>query len=127
MNKLKADRFIGGLAMLHFANAQWAGRVQVINGVIFMCKTGDFLYFAKVGPVQWKLGWAGRVVVGNCLALFSVPVRPWIGYSMQILIFSTCKHTMGRIQPALSITCKIVHCIHYIKVIIGNSNRYRKL
>ena len=45
--------------------------------VIFVWKTGDFLDFAKVGPVEWKLGWAGRVVVGNCPGRFSVPVRPW--------------------------------------------------
>ena len=41
-----------------------------------MCKTGDFLDFSKVGPVEWKLGWAGRVVFGNSPGRFSVPVRP---------------------------------------------------
>ena|SRR6218665_2336323 len=48
---------------LHLGNARWAGRVVVIKRVIFVCKTGDFWDFAKVGPVEWKLGWAGRVVV----------------------------------------------------------------
>ena len=47
----------------------------MIKGVIFVCKTGDILDFAKVGPVEWKLGWTGRVVVGNCLGQFSSPVR----------------------------------------------------
>jgi len=48
---------------LHLGNARCAGRVEMIKGVIFVCKTGDFLDFAKVGPVRWKLGWAGRVGV----------------------------------------------------------------
>jgi len=61
---------------LHLGNARWAGRVEVIKRVIFVWKTGDFLDFAKAGPVEWKLGWAGRVVVGNCPARFSVPVHP---------------------------------------------------
>src|SRR6218665_1287902 len=61
---------------LHLGNARWAGRVEVIIRVIFVCKTGDFLYFAKVGPVEWKLDWAGRLVVGYCPGQFSVPVRP---------------------------------------------------
>jgi len=48
----------------------------VIKRVIFVCKTGDFFDFAKVGPVEWKLGLAGRVVFRNCPGWFSVPVRP---------------------------------------------------
>jgi len=51
----------------------------VIKRVIFVWKTGNFLDFAKVGPVEWKLGWTGRVVVGNCPGRFSVPVRPCSG------------------------------------------------
>ena len=51
------------------------GRVEVIKRVIFVCRTGDFLDFAKVGPVEWKLGWAVRGVFGNCPGWFLVPVR----------------------------------------------------
>jgi len=61
---------------LHLGNARWAGRVEVIKRVIFVWKTCDFIDFAKVGPVEWKLGWAGGVKVKNCQGRFSVPVRP---------------------------------------------------
>ena len=37
--------------------------VEGIKRVSFVCKTGNILEFAKVGPVEWKLGWAGRVIV----------------------------------------------------------------
>jgi len=59
---------------LHLGNARWAGRFEVIKRVIFVCKTDDFWGFAKVGPEEWKLGWAGRVVFGNC---------PWAGFQSQ--------------------------------------------
>jgi len=36
-------------------NARWAGWVEVIKRVIFVWKKGDFLDFAKVGPVEWRL------------------------------------------------------------------------
>jgi len=62
--------------MLAFGQCPVGCRVEVIKRVIFVWKTGDFLDFAKVGSVEWKLGWAGRVVNGNCLGRFSVPVRP---------------------------------------------------
>ena len=44
--------------------------------VIFEWKTCDLIDLAKVGPLEWKLGWAGRVEVKNCPGQFSVPVRP---------------------------------------------------
>jgi len=42
--------------MLAFAmgKAWWAGRVEVIKGVVFVWKTGDFLEFAKIRPVEWQ-------------------------------------------------------------------------
>jgi len=61
---------------LHLGNARWAGRVEVIKRAVFVWKTGHFPDFAKVRPIEWKLGWAGRVVVGKCPGRFSVPVRP---------------------------------------------------
>ena len=65
---------------LHLGNARWAGRVEAIKGVIFVCKTGGFLHFAKVGLIQWTLFWAGIVIVENCPGQFSIPVRPCPGH-----------------------------------------------
>ena len=51
----------GGLAMLAFWQCRWAGRIEVIKRVIFGWKTGEFLDFAKVGPVECKLGWGPSI------------------------------------------------------------------
>ena len=34
---------------------------EVIKWVIFVWKTGDFLDFAKVKLVEWKLGWSSEI------------------------------------------------------------------
>ena len=65
-------RVRGGLAMLAFGQCPVGWQDGSDKRVIFVWKTGDFLDFAKVGPVglEWKLGRAGRVEVENCPVRF---------------------------------------------------------